>query len=320
MHPVIARIHPAVRTAFFAWLFSRSALWVTVPTRPTDLAGGTPLPELVDTAVHIIGSGVPSRTATALVDIAPWVVAELLVLFAGICVYRFVRTTNLARLAERACWLWFFNPVLAMTALDWGTQIAAATGAIAVAGVVTRRPRLAVIAAVVAVGCRPEFVLLWPAVGVAAWRHLRSDGFSPAGTLVPILAIPAAFSGWIALAWHLAGTAGISMRSLHGDASWRTTAELLPAFPHEWMVALGMLTMAALAVRYLRRFPFWYALAVIPAAAWPLVQVPIDFAAVTIAWALPGFVYLGVATDDRGVGRTVVVGLAVAFVLTIQVV
>lgn len=316
MHPLIARIHPAVRTALLAWLISRSALWVLSTGRPDELADGRPLPGLVDTALGYLGAGIDSRLAAQILDLAPWLVAEISLLVAGVAVYRFARTTGLPRLAERACWLWFFNPVLAMTALDWGAQMAAATGAIALAGVVTARPYRAIAAAVVAVGCRLEFVLLWPALGLAAWRHHCPKRHSTTTLAVAIGALPVAFSAWIGLSWHLAGSASTSLRSMHNGASWRQTSELIPTVPTELLWVVALVAGVVLALRYLRRFPIWYLVAALPLLIWPLLQVPVYFAATTTAWTLPTFVHLAVATDDRSIERCVLVGLAVGFVLT----
>lgn len=315
MHPLIARLHPAVRTGLVAWLISRSALWLLSTHRPADLATGSPLPGLVDTALDSLNSSIGSETAATLVGTAPWIAVEILILIAGIGVYRFARTTGLPRLAERACWLWFFNPVLAMTATDWGAQLAAATGAIALAAVVTARPLRGVAAAVVAIGCRLEFVLLWPALAVAAWRHHCPKRHSPATLALTVTAMPVAFTAWIALSWHLAGSADTSLRLIHNGASWRAASELIPAAPHQLIWAVGLIGALIVAIRYLKRFPVWYLLAALPLLVWPLVQVPVYFAAITTAWALPTFVHLAVATDDRNVERALLAGLVVAFLL-----
>lgn len=315
MHPLIARIHPAVRTALFAWLFSRTALWVLHPTRAVELADGAPLPGLVDQTLQQLLGTISAPWLAQVVAATPWVMVEVLILIAGISVYRFARTTDLDRLAERACWLWFFNPLLALNPDAWGMQLAVATGTIAVAAVVTRRPRLSAVATVVAVGCRPEFVVLAPAVALAAWKHCRPPNHSPFAFAASLLAIPAAFTGWIVATWHLGGAAGTSLRSLHGGVSWRDSSSILPASAPEWITLVVLAAVLLLAIRYLKRFPLWYAVAAAPAAIWPLFQEPMYLAATTIAWSLPTFVHLGVATDDRGTARALIVGCAVAFVL-----
>lgn len=315
MHPLVARIHPGLRTAFFAWFFSRSFLWVVTGPRPLDAATPTPFPALVDTLLLDMAGAVTSEIATGVLRALPWVATELLLLVAGVAVYRFARSTKLPQLAERACWLWFFNPVLALTVLDWGAGLAAATGALALGAVVTHRPRLAAVAAIVAVGCRPEFGLLGPAIAIAAWRHHRPDKEGTPTLAAITVAVPLAFSAWIGVAWHLAGSAGTSLRALHGDGRWRTTSDLIPSIPVEALVVAGLLAAAGLAIRYLRRVPIWYVLCALPAIAWPLTQVPAQSAALALAWSLPTFVHLGMVTDDRSIERPLIAALVMAFVL-----
>ena len=314
MHPLIARIHPAFRTALLAWLLSRSALWLIAPVRPGELGTGTPLPGLLTSLIEELTGAVTSAPASLALELSPWIILEASLLVAGIAVYRFARTTDLPQVAERACWLWFFNPLLAMYAFDWGTQMAAAAGTLAVAGVVTHRPRVAAVAAVAAVGCRLEFILLWPAIAVATWGQRRSEGDSMTPLALGTLVVPAAFSAWIAASWHLAGATHTSLRAIHGDALWRDSTTLLPSFPEEVLLLLGLAAAIVLVFRYLKRFPRWYALCALPALAWPLVQVPASFAAVTVTWALPIYVYLAIVCDDRAVGRAVMTGLVLAFV------
>ncbi len=314
MHPLIARIHPAFRTALLAWLLSRSALWLIAPLRPSELGSGTPLPGLLTSLIEELSAAVSSEPATVIIELSPWIALEVMLLLAGIAVYRFARSTDLPQIAERACWLWFFNPVLAMSVLDWGTQMAAAAGAIAVAGVVTYRPKFAVFAAAVAVGCRLEFILMWPAIAAATWIHRRRDGESMVPIAAGILVVPVAFTAWIAASWHLAGATHTSLRAMHGEAVWRDATTLIPSFPDELLLLLVLAAAVGLMVRYFRRFPRWYALCALPALAWPFVQVPAFFAAVTVTWALPVFAYLAVVSDDRAVERAVTSGLIIAFI------
>lgn len=314
MHPLIARIHPALRTALMAWLLSRSVVWLATPGRPSALSDGAPLPGLVTTAMQALEAAVPAGAPSALVAIAPWVVAEVLLLCAGVAVYRFTRTTDLPQLAERACWLWFFNPVLAMSALDWGTQVGAATGALAIAGIVTHRPRRAALAAVIAVGCRLEFILLWPAIALAAWSRYRPDKHSPSILALSGLTLPVAFSAWIGASWHLAGASHTSLRALHGDAMWRDAHNWMPSSAAETLLLVALATAIVLLARYARRFPLWYVFCALPALLWPFAQVPAHFAAVTAAWALPSFVHFALATDDRAVERPLLAALIIGFV------
>lgn len=313
MHPLIARIHPAFRTALFAWLLSRGALWIACASTSVKIGTGAPLPGLLDAGLQQLASALPAGPQTAALMLLPWIAVELLMLAAGVAVYRFARVTSLPQIAERACWLWFFNPILALTITDWGTQAAAAAGALAIAGFMTHRPAKAALAAFVAVGCRLEFILLWPALAIAGWRHYRR-GKDPAHMpWSAALVVPIAFITWIGLTWHLAGSAGTSLRALHGDAAWRTIDSLTPTFPGEVILLIAVAGALLLAFSYARRLPLWYLTIALPALLWPLVQVPIHFAAITLAWSIPTFLHLAIATDDRAVERPLLVGLVIGY-------
>lgn len=312
MHPLIARIHPAFRIAVMAWLLSRGALWLLRGTGLGELANGAPLPGMIAALVAQAAAGLPAGTMASSVYLLPWIALELLILWAGVMVYRFARTTELPQVAERACWLWFFNPLLAIYFLDWGTQVAVATGTLAVACVVTRRPRLAAIAAVIAMGCRLEFALLWPALALAGWHQYRNNGESPESFWLPAAAIPAAFSAWIAITWHLAGTFDTSLRTVHGDLVWRDASSWMPALPAEWLLFALVVAGLFLTLRYGRRLPRWY-MAAIPLLIWPLLQIPAHQAAIVLAWSLPTFTHLAITTDDRSLERVVMTGFVLAF-------
>ena len=316
MHPLIARIHPALRTALWAWFLSRCALWLIAPGRLLHFETGTPVVGLVSTATEHLRSTASSPVADALLAAAPWVIVEVAILLAALSVYRFARRTELPQVAERACWLWLFNPLLILNAADWGTQMAAATGTMAVAALVTHRPRLAAAAAIIAVGCRLEFILLWPAIAVASWVHLR-DKESMVPLVLGVVTVPLAFTAWIAASWHLAGATNTSLRAMHGDSAWRQWTSMSLDFPQEWLMMVGLAAALVLTAAYFRRFPRWYALCAVPAIGWPMLQTPATFAAVTAVWAVPAYVYLAVSCDDRRVERAVMAALIIAFCLVL---
>ncbi len=313
MHPLVARIHPALRTALTAWLLSRVVIWSAASGKSMEVRDGTALAGLVGGFVDGAAAAVPQGLATQLVAFSPWILLEVLVLLAGIAVYRFARSTELPQFAERACWLWFFNPVLAITAGQWGAQMAAACGALAIAYIATYRPRRAIAAALVATGCRLEFLLLWPAFAFAAWRHRHDPRHSRATLALSFGAIPLGFALWIGAAIYFAGSAHISMRAVHQDMALRhslfpgTTALL------ELAVVIAVTVAALICLTRLRHFPLWYSLAALPALGWALAMSPATTAAITTAWALPVFVYLACATDDRSLERPLLLAMALAF-------
>jgi hypothetical protein len=313
MHPLIARIHPAFRIALTAWLLSRGALWIFGGPGLAELTNGAPLPGVIAALIDQAAAAVPTGAMTTAVHLLPWAALECLMLWAGVAVYRFARTTDLPQIAERACWLWFFNPLLAFHFFDWGTQIALATGTLAVSALVTRRPRLAAMAAVVAIGCRLEFVVLWPALALAGWHHYRHGGQTSETFWLPAAIIPAAFTAWIATSWHLAGTLDTSLRAVHGDLIWRDAAAWAPTSPAESLFFVAAASGLFLALRYARRLPRWYLFAAVPLLAWPLLQIPAHQAAIVVAWSLPTFTHLAIATDDRSLERAVMAGFVIGF-------
>ena len=288
-------------------------MWLLRGTGSGELANGAPLPGVIAALLEQAMTGVSTQAMTSAIQLFPWVVLELLVLWAGVAVYRFARTTDLPQVAERACWLWFFNPLLAFHFLDWGTQMAVAAGTLAVSCLVTRRPRLAAMAAVIAVGCRLEFVLLWPALALAGWHQYRHNGDAPESFWLPAAVIPAAFSAWIATSWHLAGTLDTSLRAVHGDLIWRDAASWMPTSMGEWILFAALPAGLFLALGYARRLPRWYVFAALPLLLWPLLQIPAHHAAIVLAWSLPTFTHLAIATDDRSLERALLAGFVVGF-------
>ena len=317
MHPLIAHIHPAFRTALLAWLLSRGALWLIAAESGAVIGGGAPLPGLMASLMGMLEAAVPAGPPLAAVSLLPWVILEATMLAAGLAVYRFARTTELPQVAERACWFWFLSPVLALTAMDWGTQMAAATGALVLGSLVSHRPRQAALASVLALGARPEFVLLWPAVAWAGWKKYR-PGKEPAWTpWLSVLTIPLAFIFWVGLTWNLSGVAGISLRELHGETSWRSLEQWASLIQGEWLFGLALLLGLGLAVRYLQRLPLWYLLVVVPAFFLPLVQIPTELLLVAMAWSLPTAVHLALSTEDRAMERLVLVTLAIGYLMVL---
>ncbi len=278
---------------------------------------GELLPAMMASVAAFLATHVPAGPHLAAVQLLPWILLEVTVLFAGVAIYRFVRTTDLPQVAERTCWLWYFNPVFALTAGDWGSQMAAAAGALALASLVTYRPGRAVVAMIIATGCRLEFVLLWPALALAArkaYRPGKDPEYMPwAGLLGP----PLIFAAWIGLLFHLSGTAGSSLRGVHGDATWRTLETLMPVAPGEWVGLIGVGLLLVVTLRYARRLPLWYAFCAVPALIFPFVQVPATFAAVTVTWALPAFVAMALATEDRALERPVLGMVMVLYFLAL---
>lgn len=310
-------MHPALRTSLLAWLLSRGALWILLPIG-APIQTGAPLPGLINTALDSLTALLSPGPAQAIATLLPWLFLELMMLLAGILVFHFVRKTELQQFAERACWLWFFNPVLAMSALDWGAQLAMATGAIALAGFTTSRHRLATVATIIATGCRLEFILFAPALAIAAKAGFRPKKDSPLIPWIGALILPLSFTIWIGLSWYLAGTADTSLRTLHGAATWRSLDDWMPLFPIEAIFVALLVGLLILSFRYARFFPRWHLLISLPALLLPLVYVPAHLAALSLSWSLPTFAQLSRFTDDRSIERPLLVSMVIAYLLVIS--
>ena len=323
MQSLVARIHPSIRCALMGWFLTRSILWLLndqlYHQREPLLATGSPLPGLVAIATETLAGLFSQGPWVVAIEAMPWIIVEVMILWAGIEVYRFARSTELPQVSERACWIWFLNPLLAYHFMDWGSQIAAASGALALALLLRRRPLVAAMMAVIAVGCRLEFILLWPAVLGASWRIYGTKGEKLRGLLLGWMTIPAAFAVWIGATWHLAGMAEISLRALHGDAQWRHLSGMHLSLPGEAILYLALTGCLLLVIHGLRRYPLWYSLAAIPVIAWPLIQTPAYGAALSLAWALPLTIYIAHTCEDQSVHRSVLGALFFAYFLVAMI-
>lgn len=306
-------MHPALRTSLLAWLFSRGAIWLLLPAGPGPILTGAPLPGLTATALETLTNSLSPGPAQALAMLAPWLILEALMLLAGLSVYQFVRKTELPQFAERACWIWFFNPIIAISALNWSAQIAMAAGAIAIAGFTTSHHRRATIAAIIATGCRLEFILLAPAIAIAAKKGFRPKKDHPIIPWLGALIVPISFTFWIGLTWSLAGSANTSLRTLHGTTTWRSLNDWTPTFPLEAICLAALLALLLLTLRYARFFPRWHLLISTPALLLPFLHIPAHLAALSLSWSLPSFAQLGRLTDDRSIERPLLIALTIAY-------
>lgn len=320
MHPLIARIHPAFRTAFLAWLLSRGALWLFLGFGSAAPGEGVLLEGLMRAFLDYGEAVLPAGPPLAMLWLIPGLLVEGLMLLAGLSVYRFARSTELPQVAERACWLWFFSPVMALIATDWSLQMAAALGAIALGALSSLRPRQSALATGLAISARPEFLLFWPLLAYFGWKKYR-PGKEPAYTpWLAVLTAPLSFVATIGLTWSLGGSKHVSFRGLYDEsAQWRTLETLIPASTAE-MILFGGVSMAlVLGIRYLGRLPRWYFFATLAAGAIALLHTPVvPMAVVALAWALPLVVYLGLATDEPGKERIVLAGFLISYLMLLS--
>lgn len=230
---------------------------------------------------------------------------ELALLAGAVSVYQFSRRDSVPQVAERATWLWMICPLMLWTVLDasWAFMIGLGGASLALAG--QGRHRLALLACAVALGFKPEFLFLWPALAYLGWKSYVSGRHPEYSRVLLALGPPALFAGWIIFAIAMAGRLGISLRDLRAESLWRLTWNWQGWAVHRadlWAVLLCGLVLL-LAIRYLRQTPRAWVLITAPCAILPLLHEPASLGGAWLLIALPVFSYLGRATENPVVER-----------------
>lgn len=303
MHPLVSRIHPSYRSAFFAWFLSRATLWIGARAAGREpwvsdnlfrsLEAATPGWSVVVHLTGLFGSSAPAVLAA---------LAEALMLLAAIAVYQFVRRDQLPQTAESATWLWAFCPLMALSlpAGDW--TFAVALSAISLAALGAHRHFWAAALAAGAIAFRPEAILLWPGFALLGWRTYQPGKQHELSPWATALAPPLAFVTLVVSAITLAGRFGVSLRSLQAQAGWRRDFAWQGFVAHTpEMLALALIAAgAALAITYFRQTPRSWAILALPCLFWPLLYQPLSAAMTILLLAIPLFGYLGrLAADPR---------------------
>jgi hypothetical protein len=311
MHPLVSRIHPSYRTAFFAWFVTRSLLWMTAAAsgRATfvgarvfeDFGGGTPAWSLLIHGLSLLGDAAPIALAA---------LAELALLAACVAVYRFVRRDQLPQTAESAAWLWAASPAMVFTlpAGDW--TFAVALSAIALGALSDSRHIAAGIALSVAVAFRPEAVLLWPGVAFLGLKNYQPGKQPPISPWITGLGPLAAFIGAVLAAMSLAGRFGVSLRTLQSGNEWRDGIIWnefawagFSAHSADFLMLAALIAGLAMASAFLRQVPKSWPLLALPCLIAPLFfQLPSPSIAALLL-ALPFYGYLGRLAADPVVER-----------------
>lgn len=332
MHPLASRIHPSYRTALFAWLISRAALWSATFLAPgTFFEKSTPFPDIAargfehgapawSALVHVVrglDGVVPGAFGASGGEVALAVLAEVAVLAALVGIYRFARRDNLPGVAERTTWLWACAPLMAWTvpAGSWTFGLAGAAVALATAGAGLLIP--SALAMTVAILFRPEALLLSPGLVYLGWAR-RGGAPEPdwapwALTFAPIVAFTAAVGSAIVLA----GSYGVSLRALQPDATWRQTLEWrgLEAHLPELALAAGALLLAGSMIKEMRKTHASWALMSMPCLIWPFLQEPSTAMMPALMLSIPAFGALARVADDSSRERIVLAASLVLMIL-----
>ncbi|MFB6263540.1 MAG: hypothetical protein ABEL76_07935 [Bradymonadaceae bacterium] len=312
MHPLVSRIRPSLRTAAVSWTVLRALAWL--------LAGraGAVWPQLeregyeVGGALWVVSvrglrevSGMLPTVAGVDGSVALLAAAgEFALLVGAVALYAAARRRELPQTADRATWLWLASPVAALTLPvgPWNFAAPAALGAIW--AVSTARPVAASALLAVAVGFRPELVLLAPGLAWGCWRECSPDGRA-FGTWLMATLPAAAFTACVVAALGLVVGTELPMHGLYPGEGWRRSfqTDQLLATTSLMVLVLGASAVAAALIREIAEMPaYWTALA-LPLIVWPFLHRPAVVAAGIWLVAVPLFVALARTLEHRGVER-----------------
>lgn len=166
---MIARIHPSIRTALFAWLIGRAFV----------LHAWTKRDGLV--ALYIDGTSIWGGVATLfngqpVMRHVGFIAVELLVLWGLIEVYKFARRETLPQGAEHATWLVACSPAMAMLAPGSAWTASVSLVFVALGGLVTGRYKISSGALFAAIAFTPEVAVILPGMFTVGWKCRNEDG------------------------------------------------------------------------------------------------------------------------------------------------
>lgn len=298
MHPLVARIHPSFRTAFFAFVVARAALWLGL-SASGRLTFTTPE---VGTSLYRALSGLaPTPLLFA-------VVTELL-LFAGlVAVYRFARRDGMPQTADRATWLWIASPAMAfaLPGSDW--TIAYALTALAIGAIPRARHSSAALCAAVLI--RPEALIVWPALAWAWWAYRDED----ASERLVLATMPVAMFAATVLGGIFVGEPGALLAAA---PQWRTELQWHGVETHLEDLTIAAVLLGALSVslRMLDDTPRGWFWLVAPVLVLVLLHERAFDGLAVLPFAVPLFVQLGKFAQEPGFERVLLSASLVGLLL-----
>ncbi len=191
MHPIVARIHPALRTTLLAFLVGRGAFWLSRWIQGRDLA----------TLTYGVGPWANSQTLVELAnDVVPAAdghfgtysmigLSEVMIWLTALAIYKIIRREGLPQTADRAVWFWMCSPLIALLVpgSNWILGGMLALWALEFAG--SNRAAWAGVLMAVAATIAPQTVVLFPGVAALSFRSAK-DEFTPwVATLLPTLTV-----------------------------------------------------------------------------------------------------------------------------------
>lgn len=299
-----AAVHPAWRTGALIWALTRPLWWAAA-----GAAAGAP-------ALPAISGGGPLWMALQAALPGPWAIAalcELAVLGAILSVWSLARREGTPQTADRAAWLWAVSPLMLWTAPGgaWTLAACSALGALACAAQARHMLALALIG--VAATCRPEVLVLAPALAWLGWRSYHPGRDAPWAPWALTLGPWAIGAMTVLVALGFGGAFGISLRHLPMTPWGVPTLASLGALE----AGLGLVAAAilVLAARFVSTTPgaWWAALA--PCLLWPLVHTPAAQATPLWLIAFPAYVYLARIAEDVVIERALLVVMTATSIL-----
>lgn len=302
MHPILATLHPALRTAVLATLLVQGGLlllaikagqspWLDALPNPQ---AGSSLPAEVLLHQLSLLLGEPMRGYVFLAA------QKLCCLITTLGVYHFGRKDMLPQTAERTTWLFAMSPVLWL-APSLPMALAVACGVTALASAVHGRYLLGAVAAMLGALFFPYLAILSPALlglGIRA-RTPHTPAFFPALlAMSPLLGV----SLLIFATFMCAGAMGISMRTLSGALpavyNLETLSQGIDLEARHVLFLAGFFLNLVGAYRYAGSTPKSWPLLTLPLFLLPLCFAQSGPLLASVALSIPTFAYASKFAED----------------------
>jgi hypothetical protein len=332
MTPFTARIHPSFRTGFVVWLMSRLFIW----TAGLSIQGNALQESWSDSGPVLWSLLVRSLEGTpAGLETVYWLIGLQEIAIFGTCilVYRIVRVDQLPQTAERATWIWGFNPLIIwmfpLSNIAFGLLFCA----LGLYLVSRTYSKLGSLVFGLSMGFVPELLLVWPGVLWLTFANDKSDIFSR--WLCVILPL-GAFCATVGAAVYFAGDYGISLRTLDQGTGWRnfsldwleklasgdrTIWSQLDSLPviADVLLGVGLIWTWLVAIRRRNYLRAGSLAGVLPCLVWPFLFDSLISTSYILLAGFPIFVLLGRGTGNRSVERLWYMATAIVLLVSLSV-
>lgn len=291
MHPLVARIHPSYRTAFFAFVVVRASYWLAL-----HAAG-----RLAFTSAEFGTSLFRGLNALAPSPLAFALFTEVALYVGLVAVHRFARRDGMPQTADRATWLWIASPAMVFALPGSAWTLAYALAALAIGAILNARVSAVMLSAAVMI--RPEALVIWPALAWAWWAYRDED----ASERLFLAALPPAMFAMTVLLGIFVGEPSALLATA---SAWRTDLAWhgFAAHAEDLTVAAVMFGAFAVAVQMLDDTPRGWFWLVAPVLVLVLLHARAFDGLAVLPFAVPLFVQLAKFAQDPGLERTLLSG------------